>query len=230
MSSSPRPRRAACLAPACGSRTRPLSSGTTPSGWCRQSRKSSKLHALGAAAARAPALWTACELARCDTSPLAAAGLIGDADQAPAGFGQAPERRGGAGDQRDVADAQRRLRAPADRDRDQLVDHAVAVDEHRAPRRSLAIGGRQRLPVARLHGQVRMGDERVPDDRLEGLHQRRLEIVRGVDDDGDVGELGQRAVRRARRRRRSARRARGRSSIALTRLTETLCSRIRRRR
>ena len=79
---------------------------------------------------------------------LGGAGLVGDADKAPAGVDEAPQRGRCPGDKPHIRDAERRFRPAAYGIRNQLVDDAVAVDKDSgtiaAQRRSAAAGDSQR--------------------------------------------------------------------------------------
>ena len=124
------------------------------------------------------------------------------------------------------AGAQRRLRPTADRIGHQLVDDAVAIDENGAAPRSLA--DPRRSAISQCPGCAASSGCETSACHTTAWNDSTSGVFRsagGIDDDRDVGQLGQRpagcpdhAVDRAPR-------ARGASSIALTMLTETLCSR-----
>ena len=63
--------------------------------------------------------------------------------------------------------------------------HRVSQALLTAPGRNAAAS--ERLPVTLFAGQLGVGDQRVPHDRLEGLHQRRAQRGGGLDQDRHVG-------------------------------------------
>ena len=67
--------------------------------------------------------------------------------------------------------------------RNELVDDAVAVEEAR-PSAALTAPASHRLPVPLPDRQLRMGHERVPDDGLERLDERRRRSAGGCDEHG----------------------------------------------
>lgn len=95
---------------------------------------------------------------------LGGGGLVGDAYQCIPGSRQPGERRRGPGQQAHVLDVQRRLAATAEPIDGQLVDDAVAIEEHgraRGARRLISRAGRgvqqrtaarRRRPAAAAHG------------------------------------------------------------------------------
>ena len=205
----------------------PAELGDDPRGMVQAQTEAVEVHPLARRAARAPAPGPRAARSRL-TSPLAAAGWLETPTRRQPAAREAPQR---PRRRRATSATSSGLRAatpgrPLTGSGTSSLSDAVAVDEDRAAR--VVHGGRRRSatpsgPAARP--ELGMRDERVPDDRLEGLDQRRLQVRRRVD-----RRSRRRRARRAcrpgprRRRRCAAPRSRA-SSIALTRLIETLCSR-----
>ena len=131
-----------------------------------------ELHALSARAARAPAPARA-RSSSSDDLALGGRGLVGDADEhgSPRRAARASAARR-AGSERTSSASSGDSGTPVPRVRDELVDDTVAVEEDAAA--LTADASDSQCPCC--HGERRVRDERVPDDRLERLDERRAQV------------------------------------------------------
>ena len=158
---------------ACGSRTARAAPGRRrPDGGGRSASRRARRPPRSSSSTRS---WTASQLRR-RRRALGRGGLVGDTRRATKpGVAQRAERCRRAG---------QRVARPAGRSGDSgWPDAGSGTRSLRTPSRSRKTARRRlnrrarprALPVPGLRGQLRVGDERVPDDRLERLDERRLQ-------------------------------------------------------
>ena len=184
-------------------------------------------HALGASSSSTRS-WTASSSLERDR-PLGRGRLVGDADEREARV-RAARRAAAAAPGRARTSLGRAAATPGDRSAGSgtsSLSDAVAVEEDGPARLNWRAAAPSAFPVTLPRGQLRVRDERVPDDGLERLDERRPQ--RRPARSMRIATVGQLAPASppgaADDSVRSARPTSRASSIALTRLTETLCSR-----